>query len=691
MRVALHGGRAVTASLDGTVRIHDVKTGSEIRIRDEHDVGDGDGAASADPRTRPNGGGSSRGRVVRHPASFASHPASFTSPSARALPGGFGRRRRGGDERRFRHRVRRLARREDASHAFRPRAGGVRRGWAPVGSWRDSPTARRRREPSPTAASSREDASLDHHRPCVTSSGVWKFTRSRGTPPPSRAPKWWRGNSNETTTKTTTTPSATPEGGMPDRAPRGGAFPVDATLRGSRRTRAMRVFRVASSSRGWNLARRGGHRRRRRDDSRVRPRHRSMPPRDGGPTGNHRGGTRGSSARRVDVSPPAGNHVRRRVGRTGGGGSRRRKRAGVDQRARRTSPTTKGTRTKTTKTTKTAETTVPSERVPTRRARWRRWFVNSPARAGSVVPAPTRLKAKAKAKARPRPRPRVLVPVPVPVPVPVARASSSSPTGCVPSMVAALRRGDGRGGEGRTCRFRVRGRGMPRPPAPGGTCSRARAHLAAENRAWAARASAAARSEARTEEHAHESLEASASWARTRAGGSTCSGSTEARLGGSPRSSCPWRTGTRTWRGARGSAAAAAAAAESWRVADLLSGGAVSAAADVTYAATHAAADRAWTTGVRPAVSAASAAASMAAETAAVAERLGREAARAAGARIVGHVGQFAPSRGLTFREHNAAAWCVAADRETLVTGDADGNVFARYFGPPEEPRFEWR
>ena len=81
----------------------------------------------------------------------------------------------------------------------------------------------------------------------------------------------------------------------------------------------------------------------------------------------------------------------------------------------------------------------------------------------------------------------------------------------------------------------------------------------------------------------------------------------------------------------------------------------------------------------------------MAAETAAAAERMGREAARAAGARIVGHVGQFAPSRGLTFKEHDVAAWCVAADRETLVTGDADGNVFARYFGPPEESRFEWR
>ena len=335
VRVALHGGRAVTASLDGTVRIHDVKTGSEIRIRDEHDVGDGDGAASAEfRRTRPNGGGSSRGRVVRHPASFASHPASFTSPSARALPGGFGRRRRGGDERRFRHRVRRLARRGDNI----ARVSAARR-WcpsrlAPVGSWRDSPTARRRREPSPTAASSREDASLDHHRPCVTSSGVWKFTRSRRR-------RAVAGASGGVETRARRRQRRQPlrlrlrRGGMPDRAPRGGVFPVDATLRGSRRTRAMRVFRVASSSRGWNLARRGGHRRRPTGrfarstpspvDASARWRAHREPPRR-----NTR--VKCPSGGRI---APAGNHVRRRVGRTGGGGSRRRKRAGVDQRARR--------------------------------------------------------------------------------------------------------------------------------------------------------------------------------------------------------------------------------------------------------------------------------------------------------------------------------------------------------------------
>ena len=54
-----------------------------------------------------------------------------------------------------------------------------------------------------------------------------------------------------------------------------------------------------------------------------------------------------------------------------------------------------------------------------------------------------------------------------------------------------------------------------------------------------------------------------------------------------------------------GRTAAAAAGADVWRVADRLSGGAVSAAADVTSAAAHAAADRAFE-GVRPAVSAGS-------------------------------------------------------------------------------------
>ena len=239
---------------------------------------------------------------------------------------------------------------------------------------------------------------------------------------------------------------------MPDRAPRGGAFPVDATLRGSRRTRAMRVFRVAWSSRGWNLARRGGHRRRRRDDSRVRPRHRSMPPRDGGPTGTHRGGTRGSSARRVDVSPPpgitcvaawAGQVVEARVAEACWCGPTR----------SAASPTTR------------ERGRAASSRDDGSGGEFRRG-----ARGGGLVralrrgrvrrpldPVGRRAKRRRSASAS---RSRSL-------------ASSSSPTGCVPSMVAALRRGDGRGGEGRTCRFRVRGRGMPRPPAQ--TCSRARA------------------------------------------------------------------------------------------------------------------------------------------------------------------------------------------------------------------------
>ena len=129
---------------------------------------------------------------------------------------------------------------------------------------------------------------------------------------------------------------------------------------------------------------------------------------------------------------------------------------------------------------------------------------------------------------------------------------------------------------------------------------------------------------------------------------------------------------------------AAAAAAESWRVV-ICSAAAPSPPPPTSYAATHAAADRRGP---------------QAFDRRCPRVRGGfhgggdgggggeiREKPQAAGARIVGHVGQFAPSRA-HFREHNAAAWCVAADRETLVTGDADGNVFARYFGPPEEPRF---
>ena len=33
-------------------------------------------------------------------------------------------------------------------------------------------------------------------------------------------------------------------------------------------------------------------------------------------------------------------------------------------------------------------------------------------------------------------------------------------------------------------------------------------------------------------------------------------------------------------------------------------------------------------------------------------------------------------------REHKASIGCVAADREMLVTGDEDGNVFVRDFEP---------
>jgi hypothetical protein len=37
---------------------------------------------------------------------------------------------------------------------------------------------------------------------------------------------------------------------------------------------------------------------------------------------------------------------------------------------------------------------------------------------------------------------------------------------------------------------------------------------------------------------------------------------------------------------------------------------------------------------------------------------------------------------GVRFREHKASIGCVAADREMLVTGDDDGNVFVRDFEP---------
>ena len=462
---------------------------------------------------------------------------------------------------------------------------------------------------------------------------------------------------------------------MPDRAPRGGAFPVDATLRGSRRTRAMRVFRVASSSSGWNLARRGGHRRRR--PGRVRARSTPSPVDASARWRAHREPPR----RNTRVKCPSGGRIapRRESRASPRGPDRWWRTPEADGHACWCGPT-RSRRLSDDE----ADEDENDENDENGRDDGSVGESSDAARAVAalvrqlsgegqfaVVPAPTRLKA-AKAKKKIRVRVRVLVPVPVPVPVPVARASSSSPTGCVPSMVAALRRGDGRGGEGRTCRFLSEDGGCHVSALPEDR-SRARAHLAAENRAWAARASAAARSEARTEEHAHESLEASASWARTRAGVRRVRVRRRRASVRLSRSSCPWRTGTRTWRGARerrrggGGGGVVARGRSAQRRRRLRR--------RRRHVRRHARrrgsrVDHGRSTG---GVRAASAAASMAAETAAVAERLGREAARAAGARIVGHVGQFAPSRGLTFREHNAAAWCVAADRETLVTGTRTG------------------
>ena len=44
--------------------------------------------------------------------------------------------------------------------------------------------------------------------------------------------------------------------------------------------------------------------------------------------------------------------------------------------------------------------------------------------------------------------------------------------------------------------------------------------------------------------------------------------------------------------------------------------------------------------------------------------------------------GEFRAVGGVRFREHKASIGCVAADREMLVTGDEDGNVFVRDFEP---------
>ena len=63
--------------------------------------------------------------------------------------------------------------------------------------------------------------------------------------------------------------------------------------------------------------------------------------------------------------------------------------------------------------------------------------------------------------------------------------------------------------------------------------------------------------------------------------------------------------------------------------------------------------------------------------------RESRDAAARASQRVGAAVASWsAASGGVTFREHAAAATFVTADRETLVTADALGCVFARDFGP---------
>ena len=679
VRVALHGGRAVTASLDGTVRIHDVKTGSEIRIRDEHDVGDGDGAASAEfgelgQTAADRLADASSATPLRSPATpLRSHPpapvlclAASDGVAAAGTSDGFVTA----------YDVSRGAKMHRTRFGRAPVVSvAVGAGWIVAGLADGSTETRavadggvvargRVARPSPTMCDivrcveihpesgyaaavagaevvawklERDDDEDDNHSVCDSGGAACPIARRAGGRSPST------------------------------RRLEGHVEPVRCVCFASLRPRADGTSRVAVVTGG--------------DDGTIR----AFDPVTGrclremeGPPGT----TEAEHAGQVPVGwtyrPPPGITC---VAAWAGQVVEARDDGSVLVWTNALDDVSDDEGDEDEIDENDEAESVPSE-TPTRRA-VAALVRQLSARAGSVVPAPTRQRRRRRRR-RVRVRVRVLS---------QSRSRSRSR-----SLARRRRRrpaaycrwwphprGDGRGGEGRTCRFRVRDGHGPLPEDG----PRAHAHLAAENRAWAARASAAARSEARTEEHAHESLEASASWARTRAGGFDVFGFD----GGAPRRlssefmSVAYRYTNLAWR--EGSAAAAAAAAESWRVADLLRG-AVSAAADVTYVATHAA-RIAWTTGVRPAVSAASAAASMAAETAAVAERLGREAARAAGARIVGHVGQFAPSRGLTFREHNAAAWCVAADRETLVTGDADGNVFARYFGPPEEPRFEWR
>ena len=305
---------------------------------------------------------------------------------------------------------------------------------------------------------------------------------------------------------------------MPDRARAGGAFPVDATLRGSRRTRAMRVFRVASSSRGWNLARRGGHRRRRRDVRAFDPvtgrclREMEGPPgtteaehagqvpvgwtyrpppgitcvaawagqvveaRDDGSVlvwtnalddvsddegdedENDENDENGRDDGSVGESSDAARAVAALVRQLSGEGGFRRPRSDPIEGEGEGEGASASASASWSQSRSRSRSRSLARRRRRRPAAYRRWWPHSDAVTGVVARG--------------------------------GRVVSVSEDG-----------------------------GCHVLPLPEDVLARAHAHLAAENRAWAARASAAARSEARTEEHAHESLEASASWARTRAGG----------------------------------------------------------------------------------------------------------------------------------------------------------------------------
>ena len=100
--------------------------------------------------------------------------------------------------------------------------------------------------------------------------------------------------------------------------------------------------------------------------------------------------------------------------------------------------------------------------------------------------------------------------------------------------------------------------------------------------------------------------------------------------------------------------------------ADALSGGVASAAAALANS---------------QAAGASAAARSAAAFAAAEAERVAAELSHLAIGQLYSG-GEFRAIGGVRFREHKRSIGCVAADREMLVTGDEDGNVFVRDFEP---------